>query len=324
MAAILAADIGATNSRFGHFSVDAGELKLEATTWLKTASVTSFAELMQKLEDSGFGLAPDKADATTIAIAGAVEQDLRARPVNISWDIDLTHADRQFGMRRVGLINDFVAQAYACRTAAVSEAKRILEGRPDLTAALGVIGAGTGLGKCALVPIPNQARFIALPSEGGHSDFPFIGAEEFEFQRFACQVMGREQIIGDIVVSGPGLSLTHRFLTGQDLTPAQVAATFAQEGADSPTLHWAARFYGRACRNYALEILARAGIYIAGGVAAKTPAIVLHPEFATAFRTSETHGSLLADIPVLLNDNQESGLWGAAFHAHQQLRGVSC
>ena len=81
-----------------------------------------------------------------------------------------------------------------------------------------------------------------------------------------------------------------------------------------------ARFYARACRNYALQVLARGGVYIAGGVAAKAPVLVTHPEFEAEFRRSPTMAHLLAKIPVFLNRNEESGLWGAALAGVQKLR----
>jgi glucokinase len=62
-------------------------------------------------------------------------------------------------------------------------------------------------------------------------------------------------------------------------------------------------------------VLARGGVYIAGGVAAKLPAIVTHPEFEQQFRSSKTMRAMLEKIPVFLNKNEESGLWGAALFA---------
>ena len=81
-----------------------------------------------------------------------------------------------------------------------------------------------------------------------------------------------------------------------------------------------ARFYGRICRNLALQFLAFGGVYIAGGVAAKTPNLVMHPEFKREFCSSKTMGHVLEKIPVSLNSNQESGLWGAALQGVDLLK----
>jgi glucokinase len=128
---------------------------------------------------------------------------------------------------------------------------------------------------------------------------------------------GEEYVIGNTVISGRGLSYIHRFLTGERLKPQEVTGKLTPS---SETLVWAARFYGRACRNYALETLAFGGVYISGGVAPKFPSLVTHEAFATEFRSSRTLSAVLEKIPVYLNRNEESGLWGAAVLAVQELQ----
>jgi glucokinase len=189
----------------------------------------------------------------------------------------------------------------------------ILPGEIIADGAIAVLGAGTALGKASLVPVSGHG-FLALPSEGGHAYFPFISPKEFSFQEFYQEKSGQKHITGNLVVSGRGLRYLHWFLSGEDLNPQEVAARFTPE---SETLAWAAKFYGRVCRDYALEVLALGGLYIAGGVAAKNPEILTHENFRNEFMNSPSLGHLLANIPVFLIDNQESGLWGAAFYGQQ-------
>lgn len=317
---IIGADIGGTNSRFGHFSLDESRrLKLVKTTWLNTKDAGSLGELLEMLAASDFSLPPKEADAVALAVACAVHQGTRCDPVNIDWNVDLSDAPGKYGLKRSILLNDFEAQAHACSTEAVSNAREVLPGASDPAGVKAVIGAGTGLGKCALAPLPSGGH-LAIPSEGGHSDFPFTCEEELGYARFLRRETGRHQIIGDIVLSGLGLSLLHRYLTGQSMEPPEISGMFQLgESQATGTLRWFARLYGRSCRNYALEVLATGGLYVAGGVAARAPAVVMEPAFAREFRNSETHGPLLEQIPVLLNDNQDSGLWGAASVAAQHL-----
>ena len=49
----------------------------------------------------------------------------------------------------------------------------------------------------------------------------------------------------------------------------------------------------------------------------------LSAAFAEEFRRSGTMGRILEQIPVFLNTNEESGLWGAALAAAQRL-GFEC
>ncbi|UIJ38077.1 glucokinase [Desulfobaculum bizertense] len=316
MHSVLAVDIGGTNSRFAAFTVNAyGVLEQGETLWLETRRFASFQALMQGVRDANFALSPHDADCVGLAVAGPVQREGRySNPPNIPWDIDLVHRDAEL-LRDYVLLNDFTAQAYACLTPALSDALQVLPGRIVPRATRAVVGAGTGLGKAALVP-DESGVFHVMPTEGGHAVFPFISRDEFEFMDFVMQRTGRQQVIGDLVVSGPGLSLVHEYLTGERLAPSEVAEGLQPQ---SRTLAWAARFYGRACRNFVLNTLALGGLYIAGGVAAKTPQLVTCPAFRSAFHWSETHGEMLEEIPVWLNANEHSGLWGAAFAALRHL-----
>ncbi len=316
MKTILTADIGGTNSRFAHFTIDQNDnLSLVKTLWLETNTTSSFGQLIDKLRD-GFTLMPEQADISVMAVAGPVERGVFSSPPFIEWDIDISNAKKDFGFNRCLLINDFVAQAFACRSPAADSAEKILPGKTVIDAAAAVIGAGTALGKAALSP-DGSGGFIAVPSEGGHSNFPFVTKREFEFQEYLLNELGEEYITANIVVSGRGLSYIHHFLTGEKLDPGEVTVLFSR---DSETLQWASRFYARTCRNYALDILALGGVYIAGGVAARSPDLLRHESFEKEFRSSRTMSAILEKIPVFLITNEESGLWGAALLGLQSLQ----
>jgi glucokinase len=307
---ILSADIGGTNSRFAHFMADSdGKLKLQETLWLKTKESSSFGNLLDQLRATDFPLKPEDADIVAVAVAGPVLGGTYSAPPFIGWDIDVSNADKDFGLKRCLLLNDFVAQAYACRTGPGESAEKILPGKVVPDAAIAVIGAGTGLGKAVLLP-DGRGGFVALPSEGGHTNFPFVSMRECEYQEFLYREVGDVYMTGNVVVSGRGLSYLHKFLTGEDLRPNEVTAGFT---GDSETLVWASRFYGRVCRNFALETMAQGGLYIAGGVAAKAPVLIKHKAFREEFRSSPEHEALLAGMPVCLITDEQSGLWGAAF-----------
>ncbi len=316
MNTILTADIGGTNSRFGHFSIDsAGELSLVETIWLSTSEAGSFPELIDNLNNSGFSFKPHSADIIVLAVAGPVEDSVRSRLPLIAWDIDISKAGNDLGFKKCFLINDFIAQAFACYSPVAADAEKILPGSPAPDAATAVIGAGTGLGKASIMP-DGKGGFIAIPSEGGHTNFPFVSEHEFQYQHFLLKERKDQYITGNTVVSGQGLSYLHHFLTGRKLGPSEVVKEFHLY---SETLEWASRFYARVCRNYVLETLAMAGLYIAGGVAARTPELLRHPAFEKEFRNSDTLSGLLANIPVSLIKDENSGLWGGAVFARQKL-----
>jgi glucokinase len=271
---------------------------------------------MAQLRAGGFLLEGQSADITVIAVAGPVERGTYCDPPYVSWDIDLERREIADLFGKTLLINDFVAQAYACRSPVAASARSILPGDSATDAVIGVLGAGTALGKAILVP-QTGGDYRALPSEGGHAYFPFRTPREFAFQEFYRRKSGEQHITGNLVVSGRGLKYLHWFLTGEDLSPEAVTERLTP---GSETLAWAAAFYGRTCRDFALEVLARGGLYVAGGLAARTPALLTHDQFRNAFHDSPTMGRFLAGLPVFLLYNQDSGLWGAAYHGKQILQ----
>ena len=192
----------------------------------------------------------------------------------------------------------------------------MVPGTADANGTVAVVGAGTGFGLAALVP-DGYGSHVAMPSEGGHASFPFEGDQEHGYAAFLASETGEIYATPNTVVSGNGLSLVHKYLTGDALSPEAVSARIEQA---PKTLRWFSRFFARMARNFALQTVSTGGLYIAGGVAAKVPEIVNHGAFLEEFRRSDRMGHLLAKIPVFLNDNEESGLWGAAVRGVQALR----
>ncbi len=310
---IIAADIGGTNSRFGWFEAWPEGLVCKKTVWFKSLEFQSFGQLASRVRHSGLGLAPEDADLAVIAVPGAVRQGRRAFPANLPWNIDIA----DWPGARARLINDFLAQAFACPTKVVADAKQIKPGQPEEGGTIAVIGAGTGLGHCALV-FDSDGRILAMPSEAGHMAFALYGERELAFQRFVLAETGKPYPYGDLVVTGSGLTLLHKFLTGEELAPPEIST---RASATDETVEWFARFYGRACRNWALATVATGGVHIAGGVAAKNPSFVTHPAFVEEFLLSATQRPLLDSIPIRLGDNEESGLWGAAYFGLTHIEG---
>lgn len=315
MAKILAADIGGTNSRFALFEEAGGSLMMVDSIWLDTHGARSFPELLEQLWDSGFSAVPGSFDCTVLAVAGAVIHGIECPHLpNAPWGVDLQKVD--FGVKRACLINDFSAQAFACRTHAVADAVVVQDGKADDKGVIGVIGAGTGLGYSALIPADNG--WTALPSEGGHMTFPFVGKDEFEYCEFNRRESERHWPEGDSVVTGLGLQLVHKFLTGEELSPKEISRKITPQ---SETTKWYARFYGRACRDWALALMCQGGLFIAGGIAAKNPMFVNVPEFLEEFHNTHIYADFLHSVPVKLNANEESGLLGAGFYGAQLLGG---
>ncbi|MFP4315422.1 MAG: glucokinase [Desulfovibrionales bacterium] len=305
---IMSADIGGTTSRIAWFKADPeGDITLEHKIERKTDGLESFPDLLEHLNTEKRVPSLGNCDAAVFAVAGAVQRKVFSRPPNISWEINLQEVQPHLDAP-MALINDFEAQAYGCLTRAIEQSLMVKGGEPEHDQALAIIGAGTGLGHCALIQVDN--RYETIPSEMGHAMFGFAGDREDGFKNFVLNRTGKPYVYAELVVSGRGLSFVHDFLTGDTLEPAEVAALLHEK---SETLEWFARFYGRACRQYALAVVPLAGMFITGGVAAKNPIIVNHPAFCQEFLNSPTQRHLLEQIPLHLNRDEDLGLWGGAY-----------
>lgn len=315
---IIAVDIGGTNSRFAHFTLDdMGRLSFVGKLQLKTVETSSLDDLVGKVrQEEGPMVSSGKWDAAVFAVPGAVEGNTRANLANVAWGVDISGLRQRFPDKKIFLINDFVAQAYACPLEDKIEQKIIQEGHREEGAAMAVIGAGTGLGHCALAT-DDLGGFTAVPSEAGHACFPFYGKTESAYQDYLFKTTGAAYPYGDLVVSGPGLSHLHAFLTGRKLAPGEIVREIVP---DSETTVLFARFYARACRNYTLTVLAMGGLFIAGGVAMKNPFLVVNDHFRKEFNNSEHFGAMLEKVPVRLILSEDSGLWGAANYGAIRLK----
>jgi glucokinase len=309
---ILAADIGGTRARFALFKA-AGErhpVGPVRRTELETARHASFGELVRAgLEGlARQGSASSAPSVAVLAVPGPVERGRFCSPPNIAYDMDLDMLPVGLLPARSMLINDFAAQAHGCRLFGQDRSQEVLTGAMDPSLTQAVLGPGTGLGKAALVP-DGRGGYVVCGSEGGHAAFPFNAPEERRFQDVVLEAMGEPYVRWEGVVSGQGLALLHRFLTGHAVSPAEAEATL---DASSSVCGWFARLLGRACRDYVLEVMATGGLFISGGVAARNPVLLKHPEFTKEFRLSATHARLLGSVPVRLVCDQDVGLWGAA------------
>ena len=319
MLRILAADIGGTNSRFGHFEVEIGdEARLVESCSLPTGSVDGLPQLLDRVREQGFGLDAQEADRVVLAVAGPVHDGSRCRLTNASWGMDLDDPSSPLPRERSVLVNDFVAQALGVGTRHALQTSLTVQAGRSRFGVTAAIGAGTGLGLCALAPLPGGG-WLPLPSEGGHAPLAFVGKEEFGFLDFLQRRTGLPYAFGDVVVSGSGLSLLHEHLTGRKLTPAEVAQEI---GPGSETTRWFARFFGRACRAYSLHVLPWGGLAICGGLAAKNPFLVTNADFLQEFTDCPAYGQDLAGIPILLVTAPDVGLHGAARYG-QMLPGLS-
>ena len=310
MTEIFVADIGGTNCRFAIFNIDKqSRLSFVEELWLKTKSFNSFESLLAVLKSTNKKFSISNFEIIVLAVPAPVIGDSIINMVNIDWAINIKSLKLKHASSKIHFINDFTAQAYGCLTKAIDSAKIIKKGKLLLNSDIAVVGAGTGIGHGA-IKYDERCGYIPLPSEAGQIAFPFTREEELKYRKFVIKITGCEYPTNDMIVSGPGISLLHRFFTGEDLPPEQVTGKISN---NSETTEWFSRFYGRCCKNYCLSVLASGGkLVLSGGLAAKNEILVNNDIFREEFINSPLKADLLKQITVYLNYNEKIALWGAA------------
>jgi glucokinase len=270
---------------------------------------------------------PARVGRAAFSVAGPVI-DGRAQITNLPWCLDEERLAESMGAARVLLMNDLQATAFAVPHLRADQLTELLPGEPDPAAPRAVVAVGTGLGEALLVP--GRDGFIALPSEGGHTDF----APRTALQRRLLADLQRvhEHVSYERVCSGMGITVLYRFLAaraaeppppwlaarlaaGGDVTPAIV------EGGTDPArrcpvcrraLRLLASILGAEAGNAALRGLATGGVYLGGGIPPRILPILRGRAFREGFLRKGPMSRLMARIPVHVILEPRAALLGAA------------
>jgi glucokinase len=240
------------------------------------------------------------------ALAGPVAADGRtAKITNLPWTIDAAALEAQFGLGPLQLINDFAGVALGVTVLPRDQRVTLQVGTPSSDGVKLVLGAGTGLGMAIV-----RGSDI-LPSEGGHVGFAPQDETQARIWAALLQVHGR--VTAERVISGPGLAAIHRILTGENLDPAVIAGrALAGELVARRTTEVFFSAYGSFAGDMAMAVMARGGVYLAGGVTQKLLPLLSKSDFLSAFNAKAEHADLVGRMPVHVVTDPEIGLRGAA------------
>lgn len=291
---------------------------------IASADFSDFASLLAEFLSDKFPR-DDKTpiDGGCLAVAGPVADDGRsAKITNLPWVIDAAALERRFAIApgRLTLVNDFAAAAMGVTGAAPADLVTLQAGEPLAAGTKLVVGAGTGLGMAMLVP--DGGRWRVLPSEGGHVGF--APADHLQACVWSALMKEHGRVTTERVVSGPGLAAIHRILAAEmsapgaapPLAPAEIAdRAMAGDVAAQHAVDVFLAAYGAFAGDMALAAMARGGVYLAGGIAAKMLPLLRAGPFITAFNAKAEHAALAARMPVHVATDPLLGLRGAALLA---------
>lgn len=306
---LVAGDVGGTKTLLRCVETG-GEISFEGR--YDSAAYTTFDDLLRDFT----ARLPGPVDAACLAVAGPVYQR-QASVTNRGWVIDQDALREAFSIGAVTLMNDFYAVALGVPLLGGADLLPLHEGTRDRTAPMAILGAGTGLGE-AIVTYDGLVHHV-MATEGGHADFAPQDEEQSRLFLRLHEEYGH--VSWERLLSGLGLVNIFTFLGGEAVDPAEVAERAAAgEPRASRAFAIFVDIYGAEAGNMALRVLARGGVYLAGGIAAKNVSRFTDGRFVEAFLRKGRFRSLMESIPVDLIVNEEVGLVGALEGARREGR----
>ncbi|MGH6888729.1 MAG: glucokinase [Rhizomicrobium sp.] len=308
--AVLVGDVGGTHARFA--IVEPAPFAIEARMELPADDFESFEAALGAYLD-GLGTV-ERPKAAAIGVAGPVGRGA-VTFTNRDWRASEAGL-RKLGFERALLINDFAAVAFSITALGHDDVRALgpeREGAEDEP--ITVLGAGTGFGVACLA----RFRGVSLPiaTEGGHASFAPQTEEETEVARVLARRFGHVSI--ERVVSGPGLASLHSALCEiADCNAPELAAADIVREAEAGdaicarALDMFCAIFGSVAGDFALAHGARAGVYIAGGIARKIEKKLDASTFRARFENKGRMSNYVKAIPTRLILHEDAAFLGAA------------
>jgi glucokinase len=326
---ILAGDIGGTNTRLALAAAGPAGVRIR---FERTFPSREWASLEAALAEF-LRMHPADVSGACIGIAGPVRNGL-CEATNLPWVVDARSVAKLLRLKRVGLINDLVANAHGIPALRGRDLVVLNKGSREATGNRAIASAGTGLGEAGM--LWDGLEYRPFASEGGHADFAPRTRLEMDLLEYLMKRHGR--VSYERIVSGPGLVNAYRFFRdrGQGREPAWLAeelrvgdpaAVISRRALDGKSplcvqaLDLFVSIYGAEAGNLALKVMATGGVYLGGGIAPKILPKLQEPGFMNAFTAKGRLRPLLQEIPVRVITNPKTALLGAARHASLGLPG---
>lgn len=294
----LVADIGGTTTRVAAATAAGVLTSTEVVTKDNVGSdpVDLLVKVRNSLSDCKYG---------AIAIAGRVDTD-EIQLTNRDWHFSRTELERRLGLRKLIVVNDFVAMAHAVHALSEQDLRVIRAGKQKHGAPRLVCGPGTGFG----LAVVYSGRQV-ISTEAGHLRLGGIDKSEAGLLETIAGGNAANLIVEDLL-SARGLCAIHLVLSGERRTSKAIVD--AAEKGEAQAINSVEKFlqiFGRAVANLALLFDARGGVFIGGGVGTSLLKFYASPSFTRWFENHPTYDNILSNIPVKTVTHAVPGLIGA-------------
>jgi glucokinase len=309
----LLGDVGGTNARFAWQDGPGAPL-----SDIEVLPVADHPRMQDAVRHYLGGLARGVPASVAIAIANPITGD-QVHMTNADWSFSQSAVKAEFGFETFRLLNDFTALALALPDLSAQHLRQVGGVAPVPRAAIGLVGAGTGLGVSGLLPV-GERGWVPLAGEGGHVTLPAITPRERLVMDGLAQRYGHAS--AERLVCGQGLLDAFGLLCMADgIVPASItsaadvteAALKAHQPQAVEALTMFCAVLGSVAGNLALTLGAHGGVYVGGGIVPRLGTWFDSSPFRERFEAKGRFKPYLADIPVwVITSAQSPALLGAA------------
>ena len=333
---ILLADVGGTNIRFSILEND----KISEIEYYKTSDFknieTALESYLQKVNKQ-----PQK---MVLGVAGLIQNGI-AQLTNADFKISQPQLESIYPKTKIILVNDFILQGYGILKTNEKDLY-LLNGTntPQIGNKI-VLGPGTGLGSCFL--IPNATGFTVLSSESGHTTLAPITPNQ---QKILAEISKEEMPLSfEDIISGSGLCRLYQAIlkiqqfapdsswlneleemktafsirslkeaSFMPLRPKEITLLAEQEDEIALLTFWYFfEFLGIYASNLALTIKSEGGVYLVGNLLNQSTirSLLIKSNFKKFFHMKQIFASYLKNIPVYLVEKPDIQIQGLIYLA---------
>jgi len=303
---VIVGDIGGTNSTLALIVVSGKTFEINQVKKYRTIDHKDFAEIINDFYSLCMKSGHNVGEGV-FAVAGRVD-DNRVEMSNTSLVLDIKILSKKTHLKKIELINDFTAIAYSIESLPRKSLEVINQGsKHQYDSVKAIIGAGTGLGKAFLVK--NGEKTDVMKSEGGHEDFAPCDDKEAKLEEFIKKKHNVEMVEWEDVLSGRGIESIYEFLTNNELTSAEISSRKKTDKYARLAFEMFYKFFARAAKNFALEVLSEGGMYLAGGIIEKNLDFD-KTKFMKEFTKNERYSKYLSEIPIYAIIDYGASIYG--------------
>ena len=250
-----------------------------------------------------------------LGIANPVDGD-QVRMTNHEWAFSIEAVRQALGLERLLFLNDFTALALALPVLDPRELRKVGGGEAAAGRAIGLIGAGTGLGISGLVPCGRD--YAPIEGEGGHVTLAASNARE---AALIAQVARRfPHVSAERILSGSGLVTLYEAtaelagVSPEALGPSDITTRATSGSCDLcvDTVNTFCAMLGTVAADLAVILGAKGGLYIGGGIVPRLGEFFDRSPFRTRFEQKGRFSDYLARIPTFVIEAPFPALLGAA------------